>query len=72
MRTTLTPFAADDLRVADTCPLSRKWWLQLLQLGGHRNLLGRQGFNDDDLALGMGLGRWVEADDYSAADVVQY
>lgn len=73
MRTTLTPFTADDQRAADTCPLSRKWCLQLLlQLGGHRNILGRHGFNDDDLALGMGLGRWVEADDYSAADVVQY
>lgn len=39
MRTTLTPFAADDQRAAETCPLSRKWCLQLLlqlQLGGHR------------------------------------
>jgi SpoVK/Ycf46/Vps4 family AAA+-type ATPase len=72
MRTTLTPFAADDQRAADTCPLSLKWSFQLLlELGGHRNLLGRQGFNDDGLALGMGLGKWVEADDYSAADALK-
>ncbi len=72
MRTALTPFAPDNQRIDDTCPLSLKWCFQLLlELGGHRNLLGRHGFNDDDLALGMGLGKWVEADDYSAADALK-
>lgn len=70
MRTTLTPFAPDNQRAADTCPLSLKWCFQLLlELGGHRNLLGQHGFNDDDLE--MGLGRWVETDDCSAADVLK-
>lgn len=66
MPTPLTPFAHDNPRAADTCLLSLKWSFQLLlDLGGHRNFLGRHGFNDDDLALGLGLAEWVDNDDYS-------
>jgi len=51
MGTRLTPFAHDSRRAADTCALSLKWSFQLLlDLGGHRNLVSRHGFNDDDLA----------------------
>ena len=71
MRSTLTPFAPDNQRAADTCPLSLKWCFQLLlELGGHRNFLGRHGFNDDDLALGLGLEKWVDDDEYSAAEAL--
>ena len=53
MPTPLTPFAHYSPRAANTCPLSLKWSFQLLlDLGGHRNFLGRHGFNDDNLALG--------------------
>lgn len=56
MPTPLTPFAHYSPRAADTCPLSLKWSFQLLlDLGGHRNFLGRHGFNDDNLALGLSL-----------------
>lgn len=71
MHSPLTPFAPDNLRAVDTCPLSLKWCFQLLlELGGHRNFLGRHGFDDDDLALGLGLAKWVDNENYSPADVL--
>lgn len=64
----LTPFGHDSRRAVDTCPLSLKWSYQLLlELGGHRNFICRHGFNDDDLAQELGLGKWVDSDDYTAA-----
>lgn len=66
MGTRLTPFAHDSRRAADTCALSLKWSFQLLlDLGGHRNLISRHGFNDDDLAREVGLTKWVDRDEYS-------
>ena len=64
MGTRLTPFAHDSRRACDTCALSLKWSFQLLlDLGGHRNLISRHGFNDDDLARELGLAKWVDRDE---------
>ncbi len=61
-----SPFANGSPRAVDTCPLSLKWsYRMLLELGGHRTFISRHGFNDDELAHELGLGKWVDADDYS-------
>lgn len=50
-------------------PVVRLWILRLLvPLGGHQRFLDRQGFNDDTLALLLGLGGWI---DPSAPDFEQ-
>lgn len=43
---------------ADTCALPLKWsFMMMLDLGRHRNLIQRHGFNDDELAIELGLQR---------------
>lgn len=72
MPTRLTPFAHNSLRAADTCPLSLKWSFQLmLDLGGHRTFIGRDGFNDDELARELGLAAWVDDNDYNATQALK-
>ncbi|WP_363321680.1 hypothetical protein [Pseudomonas sp. 21LCFQ02] len=46
--------------------MSLKWCYQLLlELGEHRTFIRRHGLNDDDLAVELGLGKWVDADEAS-------
>jgi SpoVK/Ycf46/Vps4 family AAA+-type ATPase len=72
MPTRPTPFAHDSLRAADTCPLSLKWSFQLmLELGGHRTFLGRESFNDEELARDFGLATWVDAHEYDATQALK-
>ncbi len=50
---------------ADTCPLSLKWsFMMMLDLGGHRNLIQRHSFNDDELATELGLQALIEEEDF--------
>jgi len=39
----------------------------MLDLGGHRQLIQRHGFNDDGVATELGLGELVDADEFDAA-----
>ena len=56
---------------ADTCALSLKWaFILMLDLGGHRTLIQRHHFNDDDLAVELGLGALVDADDFIPAQAL--
>ncbi|MDU9394796.1 AAA family ATPase [Pseudomonas sp. zfem002] len=67
----ISPFAHGSHRAVDTCPLSLKWSYQLLlDLGGHRTFICRHGLNDDDLGRELGLEKWVDGDDYSAAQAL--
>ncbi|WP_306456501.1 ATP-binding protein [Pseudomonas sp. LJDD11] len=62
----LAPIAHNSPRAEDTCALSLKWCYQLLlELGEHRTFIRRHGLNDDDLAVELGLGKWVDADEAS-------
>ncbi|BAP41548.1 ATPase central domain-containing protein [Pseudomonas sp. StFLB209] len=62
----LAPIAHNSPRAEDTCALSLKWCYQLLlELGGHRTFISRHGLNDDDLAVELGLGKWLDADEAS-------
>ncbi len=50
---------------ADTCALTLKWsFMMMLDLGGHRNLIQRHGFNDDDLAIELGLQALIDEEDF--------
>ncbi|HCH75434.1 ATPase [Stutzerimonas stutzeri] len=52
----------------DSCPLSLRWAFSImLDLGGHRQLIQRHGFNDDGVATELGLGELVDADEFDAA-----
>lgn len=52
---------ADEPQGTDSCPLSRQWtYAIVLDLGGHRQLIQRHGFNDDDLAAELGLEALIE------------
>lgn len=43
----------------------RRWLLRLLvPLGGHKQWIGSFSFSDDDLARAIGLGHWVDDDNY--------
>lgn len=53
---------------ADTCTLTLKWsFMMMLELGGHRNLIQRHGFNDDDLAVELGLQALIDEEDFQSA-----
>lgn len=53
----------DEPQGTDSCPLSHQWtYAIVLDLGGHRQLIQRHGFNDDDLATELGLGALIEDD----------
>jgi transitional endoplasmic reticulum ATPase len=42
----------------------RKWLFQiLLPLGGHKELIEKRGFSDDQIAIEVGLGRYIDDDD---------
>lgn len=46
----------------EIAPLIHLWLLRLLvPLGGHQEFVGHQGFNCDNLAITIGLGKWVDA-----------
>ena len=50
---------------ADTCALTLKWsFMMMLDLGGHRNLIQRHGFNDDELAIELGLQALIDEEDF--------
>ena len=50
---------------ADTCPLTLKWsFMMMLDLGGHQNLIQRHGFNDDELAIELGLQALIDEEDF--------
>ena len=50
---------------ADTCPLSLKWsFMMMLDLGGHRNLIQRHSFSDDELATELGLQTLIDEEDF--------
>ena len=50
---------------ADTCALTLKWsFMMMLDLGGHRNLIQRHGFNDDELAIELGLQVLIDEEDF--------
>lgn len=56
----------------DVCLLSQQWAFRLMiELQGHRKLLGRHGIDDDEVACSLGLGKWVEADTYNRLRAVQ-
>jgi transitional endoplasmic reticulum ATPase len=45
----------------DIPPLVHLWLLRLIvPLGGHKEFLMRDGFASDDLALGLGLAKWID------------
>ena len=50
---------------AELTPIVRLWVLRILiTLNGHRNFIRAHGFNDDNLAMALGLERWVEDPEY--------
>ena len=56
----------------DTSALSMKLAFRLMiELQGHRQLLGRSCIEDDDVALALGLQAWVESETYNRQRVVQ-
>lgn len=55
----------------DTCALSLKWAFKLmLDLGGHRNLIQRQYFNDDELATELGLRVLIDDDGFKPSQAL--
>jgi transitional endoplasmic reticulum ATPase len=47
-------------------PLGTALWILrlLVPLGGHKELIGGRGFSNDTLATALGLGEWVDPEDY--------
>lgn len=57
---------------ADTCALSLRWaFALLLDFGGHRNLIQRHHFQDDELARELGLEALIDAEDFSQAQALR-
>lgn len=54
------------LNIAEIEPISKLWLLRILvKLGGHACLLNSYGFEDESLALALGLGYWVDPEQYA-------
>lgn len=50
--------------VQSVSPLVKLWLLRLLvELGGHKDFINSQGFNNDSLAELIGLGDWIDSDE---------
>jgi len=43
----------------------------MMQLQGHRQLLGRSAIEDDEVAVSLGLGKWVDSETYNRARAQQ-
>lgn len=57
---------------SDSCPLALLWSFRLMvDLQGYRKLLRRNEIADDDVAEALGLGDWVDNDDYRPAPAAQ-
>lgn len=62
------PSRASGPHNADTCVLSLKWvFMLMLDFGGHRSLIERHHFNDDELARELGLQELIDAEEFSPA-----
>ena len=56
----------------EICGLSMQLALRLMiELQGHRQLLGPDGIEDDEVARSLGLGEWLEADTYDRRHLQQ-
>ncbi|MFV9684431.1 AAA family ATPase [Pseudomonas sp. NY15367] len=63
------PFNAQQ---SDACGLAVQLAFRLMiELQGHRALLGRHGIDDDEVARALGLAKWVEAESYNRLRAVQ-
>ena len=52
-------------KAVTTPPLVRLWILRIgVVLGGHRTFVSRNGFSDDDIAVLLGLGKWIDPVDF--------
>lgn len=57
---------------SDTCPLALLWSFRLMvELQGYRKLLRRHEIADDDVAEALGLGDWVDNEDYRPGPAIQ-
>ena len=55
------PFISESKGIASIAEL---WMLRILvPLGGHKDLLNRSSFSDDDVARAAGLGQWLDDED---------
>ena len=65
MRKSSTPAPDLTALTPEFALLIRRWLLQILvPLGGHRQFVGTHGFQDDSLAEFLGLGKWIDSDEY--------
>lgn len=53
-------------KTAELDPIVRLWLLRILvPLGAHREFLHARGFSNDNLATAIGLGHWVDSEQYA-------
>lgn len=56
---------AKNSTIPECCDLVRLWLLRLLvPMGAHRQFIGHHDFGDDNLAEFLGLGKWIDAEEF--------
>lgn len=56
----------------ESSPMALKWIFRLMiELQGHRRLLGRNTIEDEEVARALGLEKWVEAETYNRLRILQ-